>query len=129
MNPPTGRLQPRRVGKTWYKWQKGGNPWKKIPPQGMEIPNLPMHAYGHMGEKTGKQPGSQQKQQWSQILLNSENRGESLAKFWKQGSERPNPPTHTYVHRGVGGSWESSQTPQWRLQDQKNDNWKLGGNT
>ena len=102
MNPPTGRLQPRRVGKTWYKWQKGGNPWKKIPPQGMEIPNLPMHAYGHMGEKTGKQPGSQQKQQWSQILLNSENRGESLAKCWKQGSERPNPPTHSYRHRGGG---------------------------
>ena len=29
-------------------------------------------------------------------------RGEPLAKFWPQGSERPNPPTHAHRHRGGG---------------------------
>ena len=31
-----------------------------------------------------------------------ENRGELLAKFWSQGSERPKPPTQTYRHREGG---------------------------
>ena len=93
----------------------------------MEIPNLPMHAYGHMGEKTGKQPGSQQKQQWSQILLNSENRGESLAKCWKQGSERPNPPTHSYRHRG-GVSGEHPYPPGETAGPDFFHKWEIGGN-
>ena len=34
------------------------------------------------------------------IFQNLATRGEPLAKIWPRGSERPNPPTHAYWHRG-----------------------------
>ena len=36
-----------------------------------------------------------------EYCLDLANRGELLAKFCPQVSERPNPPTHAYRHRGV----------------------------
>ena len=39
-------------------------------------------------------------QKWVKEFFYSENKGEPLEKFWPQGSERPDPPTHTYGHTG-----------------------------
>ena len=39
-------------------------------------------------------------------------RGEPLEKFWLQGSERPNHPTHAYRHRGGVREviWDQAET-------------------
>ena len=52
---------------------------------------------------------------------------EPLAKFWPQGLERPNPPTHAYKHRGGGqgsywGPGQNSNGPR------NLTIWQLGGN-
>ena len=55
------------------------------PPTGRAQPRRVLHATGPY-----------------QNLKTLATREETLVKFWPQGLERPNPPTHTYGHRGEG---------------------------
>ena len=80
-----------------------GEPLAKFGSKGLERPTPPTHAYKHREGGEGKWLGSRDPAQQAKKKLLFGNQGEALAKFWPQGSERLNPPTHAYMHRGGRG--------------------------
>ena len=111
------------------KIPQGGNPkqtfgrriWRGLTP--------PTHAYVHRGgvrEATGV---PEETETVPEMFFDSGTRGEPLAKFWPPVTERHNPPTHAYMHRGRGGGWRRFAYQQ-RLQQAKINLkiWKIGGN-
>ena len=99
MNLPTGRAQPRRVLQATVQVQNSkilaprGESLAKLCPQGLERPNPPCTLTSTRGRGGREVAGILNKPTTiPEHFTNLATRGEPLAKFWPQGSERPNPP-------------------------------------